>query len=190
MMFRKKRGTQKQNVVVVLEGIKASKENIGVAPLSLALHDVVKPEDQVLVLTLLHWNVNPPPAAAAAAATASAGPSSSSNENKLSIQTCELLINPNSKFLYQEISQRKETYAKIFKPFYLYCEEYGVSILLINVLNLNHFDDLSNVIHLLVPYKVCTQLLASNKSAASCLSIEIGNHRRGDYVGPIIRGSS
>ncbi|PON65851.1 hypothetical protein PanWU01x14_113400 [Parasponia andersonii] len=128
-MLRQRRKTN-QKIVVVLEGIKACIENTGVAPLSLAMHDVVGPEDQVLVLTLLYWNIiNPVPPAVAA----TAGPSTESNDdkNEFNIQICDALINPNIKFLCHEISQRKETYTKVFKPFYLTCETYGVSIFVI-----------------------------------------------------------
>lgn len=127
-MFSRRRN-HKQRVVIVLEGIKACEENTGVAPLSLALHDVVGPEDQVLVLTLLYWNTSTTAPALAAAGAGTSSVSDHDNNDFGTIQTyCEALINPNIKFLYQEIIQRKETYAKVLKPFYLTCQTYGVSI--------------------------------------------------------------
>lgn len=151
MVRKMKKGTQK-GVVVLLEGNKASKESTGVAPLWKAINDVVGPEDQVLVLTLLYWNniddggtvtaLTPLPASTLVAATSA--PSSSRDDiyNLNDIQTCDddviddneqaLLIhdNPDVNFMYvKEIGQREKAYAEVFKPFYRTCQTYRVSVL-------------------------------------------------------------
>lgn len=135
MNIRNIKRETKQRVVVVLEGNKASEESTGVAPLCKAIHDVVGPEDQVLVLTLLYWNSNINDAAVPAAALSSPlVPVSSSHDHERFFggddddQMILHDINPDIKFLYgQEIGQRTKAYAQVFKPFYLTCHTYGVS---------------------------------------------------------------
>ena len=121
MINRKGRGT-KQRVIVVLEGIKSFLESSkGVAPLSKAIHDVVGPEDQLLILTLLYWNDH-------IAAAASPPRLPLLTASVFDAQAAAGALDPNVDFLYQEIIQRKEAYARVFKPFYLNCQSYGVSL--------------------------------------------------------------
>ncbi|XP_065859447.1 probable serine/threonine-protein kinase PBL6 [Euphorbia lathyris] len=53
MSIRKRRDESKQTVIVVLEGTKVSTENTGLAPLCLAMRQVVNPNDEIIVFTLL-----------------------------------------------------------------------------------------------------------------------------------------
>lgn len=116
-MISKRRGIR-QRVIVVLEGIKTFTEKKGVAPLWKAMYDVIRPEDEVIVLTLLHKDA--PDLISSPSHT-----TFSCVENHRNSQLCEGRSSY-FEFLHREISQREEAYAKIFKPFYLSCENYGV----------------------------------------------------------------
>ncbi|RVX20690.1 hypothetical protein CK203_002980 [Vitis vinifera] len=91
---REGEGESRQSVIVALEGNKVS-----TAPLAKALRDLVGPTDELLVLAIL-----------------------------TNIKTEALPILPstdyssNIKFLREEVSQRKEHYRNIFRPFYDRCK--------------------------------------------------------------------
>ncbi|KAK9206921.1 hypothetical protein WN943_017204 [Citrus x changshan-huyou] len=114
MMSIRKRRESKQSVIVVLEGIKICIENTGVAPLLKAVRQVNNAEDEILVLTLLH-------AMEATGSSTYAG----CREDQQCNQLCE--EDPHISFLRQEISDRKEVYKQIFRPFYDCCKSKGVS---------------------------------------------------------------
>ncbi|XP_024043345.1 uncharacterized protein LOC18047699 [Citrus clementina] len=114
MMSIRKRRESKQSVIVVLEGIKICIENTGVAPLLKAVRQVNNAEDEILVLTLLH-------AMEATGSSTYAG----CREDQQCNQLCE--EDPHISFLCQEISDRKEVYKQIFRPFYDCCKSKGVS---------------------------------------------------------------
>ncbi|KAH9730568.1 receptor-like cytosolic serine/threonine-protein kinase rbk1 [Citrus sinensis] len=112
-MSIRKRRESKQSVIVVLEGIKICIENTGVAPLLKAVRQVNNAEDEILVLTLLH-------AMEATGSSTYAG----CREDQQCNQLCE--EDPHISFLCQEISDRKEVYKQIFRPFYDCCKSKGV----------------------------------------------------------------
>lgn len=97
---REGEGESRQSVIVALEGNKVS-----TAPLAKALRDLVGPTDELLVLAIL-----------------------------TNIKTEALPILPstdyssNIKFLREEVSQRKEHYRNIFRPFYERCKSSEVSL--------------------------------------------------------------
>lgn len=111
--MNRKRRESKQTVIVVLEGIKVSMEKKGVAPLCRAIRSVVNPDDEILVLTLLYVKATEPSAKARI------------YKDHQCNQSCE--ADPYISFLHQEISQKKEVYKKIFRPFYHGCKRNGVS---------------------------------------------------------------
>ncbi|XP_037494538.1 probable serine/threonine-protein kinase PBL25 [Jatropha curcas] len=97
----------KQIVIVVLEGEKVVLgENTGLTPLCRALRDVVNPEDEIIVLTLLHVKI-----------TTSEASSVSGHCN----QSCDQ-ADPYIRFLHEEISLRKDVFLRIFRPFYNKCK--------------------------------------------------------------------
>ena len=114
MMSIRKRRETKQSVIVVLEGIKVCIENTGVAPLLKAVRQANNAEDEILVLTLLH----------AMEATGSSSYAGCRGDQQCN-QLCE--EDPHFSFLRQEISDRKEVYKQIFRPFYDCCKSKGVS---------------------------------------------------------------
>ncbi|XP_058084119.1 uncharacterized protein LOC131231832 [Magnolia sinica] len=98
-----------ESIIVVLEGIKAAREEKGIAPLRWTFANF-KNTNEILVLTILN-------------------PTVGSNKD-----FCCLSCPPNSpcegeahlKFLYQQISQRREMYRRNLRPFYDWCKNNGV----------------------------------------------------------------
>ncbi|XP_022727862.1 uncharacterized protein LOC111283527 [Durio zibethinus] len=114
-MTTRKRRESIQRVIVVLQGEKVATENTGIAPLWRASKYVTNTEDEILVLTLLSWD--------------GSGPSSSKGfhgEHRCNYASEE---DPYIRFLRQEISQRKEDYRRICRPFYERCKSNGVKFL-------------------------------------------------------------
>ncbi|KAL5561408.1 hypothetical protein UlMin_031155 [Ulmus minor] len=122
--MEKERREIKERIVVVLEGIKASKEKPGVVPLSKAMHEFVRPEDEVLVLTLLCWNAPPPPPPPSPPSSSHGSCFRLGDHMSKSSKACEEHLD--TRLLHREIAQRKEAYAKLFKPLYLNCETNGI----------------------------------------------------------------
>ncbi|KAF6134294.1 hypothetical protein GIB67_021891 [Kingdonia uniflora] len=106
----------RESVIVVLDGLKASVDEKGVAPLRWALRDVVNSKVDLLVLTILNPSVpiDQSPNVGMCCFGGEQQPSSSSR--------CEGGQEENIKFLHQQIIQRKEAYLKILKPFYDRCK--------------------------------------------------------------------
>ncbi|KAK6239409.1 hypothetical protein QUC31_004878 [Theobroma cacao] len=111
-MTTRKRRESIQRAIVVLEGEKVSTEKTGIAPLWRASKYVSNTEDEILVLTLLSVD--------------GSGPSSSKgfHGDHQCNYTCEEYSY--SRYLRQEISQRKDDYRRIFRPFYERCKSNGV----------------------------------------------------------------
>ncbi|KAL5983689.1 hypothetical protein ACLOJK_017780 [Asimina triloba] len=100
----------KRVVVVVLEGTKAARHEKGIAPLRWAWRNVVKKDDELLVLNILN------PTAGTSTGICCLGDCSASpweGESYL-------------RFLYQQIGQRRETYRRILRPFHKDCKASGV----------------------------------------------------------------
>ncbi|KAJ9171784.1 hypothetical protein P3X46_015099 [Hevea brasiliensis] len=103
----------KQIAMVVLEGIKVSTKDTGVAPLCRAMRDVVNPDDEIIVLALLPVNNT-----SELLSIAGGGEGRQCNQS--------LEADPRIRFLQEEISQRKEVYLRVFRPFYNRCKTNGV----------------------------------------------------------------
>ncbi|XP_021889241.1 protein NSP-INTERACTING KINASE 3-like isoform X2 [Carica papaya] len=101
-MIRKRRDISKKSVVVLLEGIKVGAGKTSMSPLWKAMEEAVYPDDEILVLTLLYVK-----------------PSLAVDNNR---------ENSYIKFLHQIISQRKDAYLQIFRPFYETCKRNGVKL--------------------------------------------------------------
>lgn len=101
-MIRKRRDISKKSVVVLLEGIKVGAGKTSMSPLWKAMEEAVYPDDEILVLTLLYVK-----------------PSLAVDNNR---------ENSYIKFLHQIISQRKDAYLQIFRPFYETCKRNGVGV--------------------------------------------------------------
>ncbi|XVF72664.1 hypothetical protein PTKIN_Ptkin12aG0138200 [Pterospermum kingtungense] len=114
-MTTRKRRESIQRVIVVLEGEKVYTEKTGIAPLRRATKYMNTSDDKILVLTLLSVD--------------GYGPSSSKgfDRDHQCKYTCE--DDPYIRFLRQHISQRKEDYRRIFRPFYERCKSNGVKFL-------------------------------------------------------------
>ncbi|KAJ4849115.1 hypothetical protein Tsubulata_027774, partial [Turnera subulata] len=111
MMTRERR--ENQIALVLLEGIKVAVEKTGIAPLCRAVRSVVNPDDEILVLVILHARSSEPP------------PSSSSFDGTHQWNvSCE--ADPYISFLHKEIAEKKEVYMQIFTPFYRGCKNKGV----------------------------------------------------------------
>lgn len=112
-MTTRKRRESIQRVIVVLEGEKVYTEKTGVAPLWRASKYASNTDDEILVLTLLPVDGN--------------GSSSSKGfgGDHQCKYTCE--DDPYVRFLRQQVSQRKQDYRRIFRPFYERCKSNGVS---------------------------------------------------------------
>ncbi|XWS31751.1 hypothetical protein CRYUN_Cryun23aG0102800 [Craigia yunnanensis] len=114
-MTNRRRRESIQRVIVVLEGEKVSTEKTGIAPLWRASKYVSDTEAEILVLTVLSVDES--------------GPSSSKgfHGDHQCNHICE--YDPYIRFLRQKISQRKEDYRRIFRPFYERCKSNGVKFL-------------------------------------------------------------
>ncbi|XP_021281154.1 putative proline-rich receptor-like protein kinase PERK11 [Herrania umbratica] len=111
-MTTRKRRESMQRAIVVLEGDKVSTEKTGIAPLWRASKYVSNTDDEILVLTLLSVDRS--------------GPSSSRGFHGDHQCNCTCEEYSYIRYLRQEISQRKEDYRRIFKPFYERCKSNGV----------------------------------------------------------------
>ncbi|KAJ0051937.1 hypothetical protein Pint_00939 [Pistacia integerrima] len=119
----RKRGENKLSVLVVLEGIKASKDRTGIAPLCKAMREVNNDEDEILVLTIL------PAKEESATGTSSDVGNSECGPDHHHLQ-CNQSWGQDSyiNFLRQEITQKMEVYRRTFRPFYDTCKTNGVKI--------------------------------------------------------------
>ncbi|CAL5357679.1 unnamed protein product [Camellia sinensis] len=117
-MIMKKERDCRQRVIVVLDGIKASTEKRGVAPLRYALREVVGPRDELLVILAVHnseCNV------------VKGGCYCMGDEQGFDEQfSSEGGEDSYIKFLHEEMCQRKEAFANIFRPYYDICKTNGV----------------------------------------------------------------
>lgn len=119
-MMTGERRENKQSVLVVLEGIKASKEKTGIAPLCKAMCEVSNEEDEILVLTIL-----PAKEESGTGTFSDVVNSECFSDHHLQ---CNQSRRENSyiNFFRQEITQKKEVYRQIFRPFYDTCKANGV----------------------------------------------------------------
>ncbi|KAA8549139.1 hypothetical protein F0562_000823 [Nyssa sinensis] len=103
----------KESVIVVLDGMKVLREKTGVAPLRCALRDVLGPDDEVLVLTIIVSEAPTPPPSPSYCCIVDNHPAAADGDSEI-------------KFLQQEITQKKEAYMQIFRPYYDTCKSNGV----------------------------------------------------------------
>eukprot|EP00257_Ricinus_communis_P018487 XP_015577216.1 serine/threonine-protein kinase CDG1 isoform X1 [Ricinus communis] len=115
-MVRKRRES-KQTAIVVLEGIKVSTEHTGIAPLCKAVHEVANPDDEIIVLTLLSVRNTSEPSSSNTGAVGGANVRQWNQSREADSYI---------RLLREEISQRKENYLRIFRPFYYSCKSNGV----------------------------------------------------------------
>ncbi|XP_059625328.1 G-type lectin S-receptor-like serine/threonine-protein kinase At1g34300 [Cornus florida] len=113
MMIKKEKHCR-ESVIVVLDWIRASTEKTGVAPLRCALRDLVGPEDEILVITILNSEANTP---SPTASFCCLGEMKSNHPGE---------GDRDIKFLHEEISPKMEAYEKIFAPYYDRCRSSGV----------------------------------------------------------------
>ncbi|KAL7172093.1 hypothetical protein ACSBR2_031731 [Camellia fascicularis] len=109
----------RERVIVVLVGTRVSTEKSGVAALSCALRDVVRTNDEVLVLIMMDSEGN------ASTPLNAAGGCCCMGDERSDQSKCEerdSYIN----FVHEEINQRKEFYRQIFRPYYDRCKCIGV----------------------------------------------------------------
>ncbi|OMO81983.1 hypothetical protein COLO4_23313 [Corchorus olitorius] len=111
-MTTRKRRESTQRALVVLKGDRVSSDKTGLAPLWRAYKYASNVDDEILILILLSGN--------------GSGPSSSKGfrGDHQCNSTCE--EDPYIKSMRQEISQRKEDYRQIFRPFYELLKGKGV----------------------------------------------------------------
>ncbi|XP_028054448.1 uncharacterized protein LOC114258661 [Camellia sinensis] len=117
MNVREREG--RESVIVVLVGTRVSTEKSGVAALRCALRDVVRTNDEVLVLIMMDSEGD------ASTPLNAAGGCCCMGDERSDQSICEesdSYIN----FVHEEINQRKEFYRQIFRPYYDRCKSIGV----------------------------------------------------------------
>lgn len=117
-MIRRKRG-RKESVLVVLEGVRASVDNKGLAALRKALRDVVRPRDDLLVLIILDPKN-------CSDSTSNISFSSMCDDYKYNFPFAGQYI----RFLRRQVRQKKEFYLQLFRPLYYKCKNNRVSVCL------------------------------------------------------------
>ena len=119
MMREEERESGSERVVVVLDAFRASTERGGVAPLKYAMREVVRQNDEVLVLTIVDSGADESP-------LTSVGCCCSMRDGRFDQLSSE--GDSYISVVHEEISQRSGVFDPVFRPYYDICKSIGVSL--------------------------------------------------------------